>query len=111
MAWIRTTCFDCGELYLPVRQLSAHVELPAGDCSYRFECPRCHCFVTRDCTAEVVEQLVSCGVELALEGAPSEPPGELPVPPVSPRDIERFAAVLADERAFNDALRELVPGR
>jgi hypothetical protein len=111
MAWIRTTCFDCGELYLPVRQLTAHVELPDAECSYRFECPRCHCHVIRDCTAAVVDQLVSCGVELVLVGAPSEPPGALPMPPVSARDVERFAAVLQDDGAFNDALLELVPRR
>jgi hypothetical protein len=111
MAWIRTTCPGCGDVYLPVTKVDALVELPAVRCSYRFTCPHCTTEHHRDCSPAVIDRLVAGGVQLRTTTAVPRQPSGPAAPPLTEEDLATFLTALYEPGTFRHALAELTAGR
>jgi hypothetical protein len=111
MAWIRTTCPGCGDVYLPIGKVDACVELPAVRCSYRFACPHCGTEHDRDCSPAIIDRLVAGGVQLRTTTVLHQPGDAASPPPLTHDDLDGFLAALYEPETFRRALAELTAGR
>jgi predicted RNA-binding Zn-ribbon protein involved in translation (DUF1610 family) len=82
---IRTICIDCGEVEVPVDEISLELAGDAREGVYRFACPECGASYRRPASGQVVEALTAMGASRRL--VPS-------AEPITQQEIAEFVAAL-----------------
>ncbi len=108
MTTIRAQCPDCGDVQLPIHQLSVRVYEVEGPGSYSFSCPTCAQPVSREASARIVGLLVGAGAPHTAWHWPAELAEPRVGPAISPDDLLDFHVLLQDEHWF-DVLSASVP--
>lgn len=109
MTTIRANCPTCGDVQLEPRDLVVRVCLDDGRGSYLFGCPACGFTVTKDATPQIVELLVSSGVERRTWRLPAELAERPAGPSFTFDDLLDLHLALQDPDWFDDLAR--MPGR
>ncbi|MDA8392099.1 MAG: hypothetical protein M0Z87_04705 [Actinomycetota bacterium] len=91
---IRATCPTCGDVELGVADLTALLCSTTQAASYSFRCPRCRMLVAKPTGRQVVDVLVSSGVELRYWRLPAELGEVHHGPPLAPADVISLRAEL-----------------
>lgn len=91
---IRATCPTCGDVELGVSDLTALLCSTTQAASYSFRCPRCRMLVAKPTGRQVVDVLVSSGVELRYWRLPAELTEIHHGPPLAPADLISLRAEL-----------------
>ncbi len=111
MATIRTECDSgCGKVELQPEDMIVWVnENRPNDACYKFACPECHTFVTKDAEPRIVELLVDAGVVRITWADPEEMIEirnlhEQGAKPITHDDLIDFHTLLEGDRFFEELL-------
>jgi hypothetical protein len=69
---VRATCPTCGDVELPVEDLTAIVCATTNEGSYAFQCPTCRLAVVKPAESHVIDLLATAGVRLSVFELPAE---------------------------------------
>ena len=91
---IRATCPGCGDVELGVADLIALVCSTTQAASYSFRCPRCRMLVAKETGKQVIDVLISSGVELRTWHMPAELDEPHNGPPLTSVDLSSLRSEL-----------------
>jgi len=106
---IRATCPDCGDVDLTVDRLRAQLCITDNRGSYAFVCPGCEGEVKRPAEPDVVDLLVSAGVELSVWKLPEADLVTYDGPPFTWEDVLTLHEALESPDWFEHLLTSSPP--
>jgi len=105
MTTIRANCPTCGDVQLEPCDLVVRVCADDDRGAYLFTCPLCAFTVTKDATPQIVELLVSSGVERRTWRLPAELSEPRDGPTLTPDDLLDFHLGMQDPDWFDELTR------
>ncbi len=108
MALIRATCCECGDVELRSRDVRVRTCAETGAGSYMFRCPICRMIEVKSADDQVVDVLVSAGINLEMWHLPVERCDDRTRPAINHDDALDFHDLLASPDWLN-ALLESAP--
>ena len=109
MLLLRAACSRCGEVTLPVKEISLHVSEEDPVSFYSFHCPKCGQFEGGEADSLFVYLLLSSGVKPGIRNIPAEVFERREGTPLKPDDLLDFHLLLKKRNWFRQ-LRDLLPG-
>ena len=108
MPTVRASCPDCGDVEFTTRDIKVRARAPDGSGTYAFLCPGCGVIVVKAAETRDIDLLLSAGCPMAGKDVPKEFLEPKCTQPLRQADIERFAGLLYDGEAYDEAFEELM---
>lgn len=108
MATVRADCPDCGDVEFHSQNVTVRVSAPDGSGTYTFVCPGCGVTIVKAADTRTIDLLLSAGCPIAGKDVPLEFQESKCARPLTQADIERFAGLLYDGEACDEAFEKLM---